>query len=327
MNVVFIIPTGLGCAIGGHAGDATPAAKIIAQCCDKIILHPNVVNASDINEMPANALYVEGSILDRFLQGKIELQEVASNRVMVVVSAPLKPITINAVNAARGTIGLNTEIVELRKPFIMKGWVENGKAVGESEGVEDLIKQVSKYKYDALAIASPIEVGKGVAMEYFKISGPCVNPWGGIEAIISKQIANAINKPVAHAPIDCSYEESEEEFQLPYTTIVDKRKAAEVISCCYLHCVLKGLHKAPRIGRGINRSSVSCLVSPVGCIGPPHEACFDAGIPIIAVKENTTAHKLYDERITYVENYLEAAGIISCMNAGVFPDSVRSDGL
>ncbi|MEK0326305.1 MAG: DUF3326 domain-containing protein, partial [Nitrosopumilus sp.] len=78
MNVVMIIPTGIGCAIGGHAGDATPAAKLLAQTCEKLFLHPNVVNASDINEMPLNSLYVEGSILDRFLEGMIELQEVRS---------------------------------------------------------------------------------------------------------------------------------------------------------------------------------------------------------------------------------------------------------
>ncbi len=76
INVVMIIPTGIGCEIGGHAGDATPAARLLGSVCDKLILHPNIVNASDINEMPENALYVEGSILDRFLEGRIELKEV-----------------------------------------------------------------------------------------------------------------------------------------------------------------------------------------------------------------------------------------------------------
>ena len=51
--------------------------------------------------MPANALYVEGSILDRFLEGKVDLQEVSSNRVLVAINPPIKPETINAVNAAR----------------------------------------------------------------------------------------------------------------------------------------------------------------------------------------------------------------------------------
>ncbi len=325
-NVVFIIPTGLGCAIGGHAGDATPAAKLIAQCCDKIILHPNVVNASDINEMPSNALYVEGSILDRFLQGKIELQEVNSNRVLVVVSPPLMPITINAVNAARATIGLNARIIELKKPLVMKGWVEGGQALGESEGVEDLIEQVSEYEYDALAIASAITLEPSVALHYFKSSGSCVNPWGGIEAIVSKQVAKAINKPVAHAPILGDEEKiGTDDFNIPFTTVVHQRKAAEVISACFLHCVLKGLHKAPRIGSGINRSSVSCLITPVGCIGRPHEACLDAGIPVIAVKENTTAFNRRHEKFIYVENYLEAAGIVNCIHGGILPSSVRAD--
>ena len=59
MNIVLIIPTGIGCEIGGHAGDANPVTKLMGACCDNLILHPNVVNASDVNEMPANSWYVE----------------------------------------------------------------------------------------------------------------------------------------------------------------------------------------------------------------------------------------------------------------------------
>ena len=76
MNAVMIIPTGIGCEIGGHCGDANAAARLLAACCDTLILHPNVVNASDINEMPENCLYVEGSILDKFLKGQIYLERV-----------------------------------------------------------------------------------------------------------------------------------------------------------------------------------------------------------------------------------------------------------
>lgn len=326
MNVVFIIPTGLGCAIGGHAGDATPAAKLIASTCDKIILHPNVVNASDINEMPDNALYVEGSILDRFLEGTDGLVEVNGNKVLVAINPPLKPETINAVNAARATIGMELEIMELDTPLTMCGWVENGVATGTSEGVEALIDQVSEYNFDALAVASPIGVPENVALNYFRDNTARVNPWGGIEAIVSKQIATAINKPVAHAPVEGdNTKENEELYKILYNEVVDKRKAAEVCSACYIHCVFKGLHTAPRIGHGIDRSSVGALVSPVGCVGRPHEACFEAAIPIIAVEENTTARNERDDRIIYVSNYLEAAGIVSCINAGINPGSVRSD--
>ncbi len=326
MNVVFIIPTGLGCAIGGHAGDATPAAKLIAQTCDKLILHPNVVNASDINEMPSNALYVEGSILDRFLEGAVELREVASNRVLVAVSPAAGPETINAVNAARVTIGLNAELVELKTPLIMRGWVERGVAIGEAEGVEELIAQVSGMQFDALAVASPIQVSPEVALEYFRDSHKQVNPWGGIEAKVSRQIADALDKPVAHAPIESqATKDNPDLMNLLYDKVVDARKAPEVCSSCYIHCVLKGLHRSPRIGAGISMSSVACLVSPAGCVGRPHEACFKAGIPVIAVEENSTAIQKRDDRIVYVANYLEAAGLALCFFAGIHPKTVRSE--
>ncbi len=336
MNVAFIIPTGIGCVIGGHAGDATPAAKLIAQTCDKLILHPNVVNASDINEMPANALYVEGSILDRFLEGKIELQEVPSNRVLVAVSPPVKPETINAVNAAKSTIGMDVKIVELNEPLIMKGWFRNKVATGKASGVEALIKQVIDMDFDALAVASPIQVTNDIALRYFQNFGPMVNPWGGIEAIVSRQIANALNKPVAHAPIESdSTKDNDKLYNILCTTVVDLRKAAEVCSSCYIHCILKGLFKAPRIGKGINRSTISCLITPTGCVGRPHIACFNAGILVIAVEENKAAaytttgrqwrtRDKWRNKIIYVANYLEAAGYINCLNAGITPRSVRA---
>jgi hypothetical protein len=294
--------------------------------CDKLILHPNVVNASDINEMPSNALYVEGSMLDRFLEGSVGLQEVHSNRVLVAVNKPVKPETINAINAARATIGLDAHIVELETPLIMEGWIDKGIAVGGSTGTKELIDQVHDMSFDALAIATPIEVANGVALEYFRNSKATVNPWGGIEAIVSRYVSDSLNKPVAHAPVESdSTKEGSELFNLLYDTVVDPRKAAEVCSNCYVHCILKGLHQAPRIGYGISRANVAALVSPMGCVGRPHYACFKAGIPVIAVEENTTSFQDRDSRIIYVKNYWEAAGYLACLQAGVLPSSTRSD--
>jgi hypothetical protein len=326
MNVAFIIPTGIGCAIGGHAGDATPAAKLIASVCDKLILHPNVVNASDINEMPSNALYVEGSMLDRFLEGSIGLQEVHSNRVLVAVNKPVKPETINAVNAAKATIGLDAYIVELDTPLIMEGWIDKGVAVGGSIGTKELVDQVRDMPFDALAIATPIIVSNKVALKYFQHSHASVNPWGGIEAIVSRYISDALGKPVAHAPVESDDTKDDSDlFNILYDTVVDPRKAAEVCSNCYVHCILKGLHQAPRVGYGITRASVAALVSPMGCVGRPHYACFKARIPVIAVEENTTSMQNRDSRIIYVKNYWEAAGYLACLQAGVLPRSTRSD--
>lgn len=329
-NVAFIIPTGLGCSIGGHAGDATPAAKLIAQTCDKLILHPNVVNASDINEMPENSLYVEGSQLNSFLNGDIQLQETSGNRILVVVNPPLKPETENAINAARSTIGAKIDILVLDTPLIMKGWISYGRAKGEVSGLEEMFEQLDNYSknYDALGIASPINVGDDIALEYFQNSENCVNPWGGIEAIVSKQVAEKIKKPVAHAPIECDdTKDATQLFELLYHKVVDPRKAAEICSNCYIHCILKGLHKAPRIGQGIPNDTIKALVTPYGCIGIPHVICEKMGIPIIVVKENKCVgqdHNCDSDLYIYVENYWEAAGYLNCLFAGIDPAATRT---
>ncbi|MCH8326658.1 MAG: DUF3326 domain-containing protein [Bacteroidetes bacterium] len=169
-NGVFIIPTGLGAEIGGHAGDANPAAKLIASVCDNLIIHPNVVNASDINEMTENMLYVEGSQLDRFLQGTLGLQKVFSNRILVVVNAPVMNETINAVSAARATIGADIEILELEHPFTMEYKKrDDGTAGGIVRGGVELLKQIKDYKFDALAIHTPIECNTEISKDYLFI--------------------------------------------------------------------------------------------------------------------------------------------------------------
>ena len=334
MNVVMIIPTGIGCEIGGHAGDATPAAKLLAACCDKLILHPNVVNASDINEMPANALYVEGSLLDNFLEGTVRLQEIRQNKILVVTNDPVRPETVNAVSAARATIGADITIAVLKTPLIMIAMMDGAIASGEVHGYRELVTQVQEYSFDALAIATPIECEKEVALRYFRNGG--VNPWGAVEAFASSKIAQAIRKPVAHAPVETHDEELKR-----FNEVVDPRMAAELVSTAFVHCVLKGLHKAPRIipnglapyiGRPkgwvekdlITQFDVDVLISPVGCIGPAHRYCLASGIPIIAVKENTCVlHDSMPQSFIFVENYLEAAGHLMAMRAGVMPGLVR----
>lgn len=318
MNVVMIIPTGIGCKIGGHAGDATPVAKLLGSCCDKLVLHPNVVNASDINEMPPS-LYVEGSILDRFLEGSIELKEVRQNRILLAVNSPVQPETINAVSAARATIGADINIVELKTPLRMTGSLRNGLATGEVLGWEELVEQVWRYDFDALAIASLVEVSDEVQLQYFKDGG--VNPWGGVEAKASKLIASKLDMPVAHAPTEGASIETQNAI---YYSVVKPALAAEAISNCYLHCVLKGLHRAPRIGKGLSADDIDVMVSPHGCWGRPHYACVEAGIPIVMVKENTCKlNQQPTSEVIEVENYLEAAGVISTMEAGITIGSVR----
>jgi len=315
MNVVMIIPTGIGCEIGGHCGDANAAARLLASCCDTLILHPNVVNASDINEMPENCLYVEGSILDRFLKGEIYLERVLSNKVLVAVNKADYQ-SINAVSAARATIGLDAEIVELKIPLVLIAEMKDGIATGQVKNWKELVEQVKKYDFDALGIATPITIDKETLKNYFKHGG--VNPVGGVEAVASRLIADALDKPVAHGPVDYAVK--------GFAEVVDPRMAVEIITENFIHCLLKGLQKAPRINyeKGIRVKDVHCMVSPYGCFGVPHKACLDAGIPVIAVRENKCClNHPEHEKFIYIENYIEAAGMLMAIKAGVHPSSVR----
>ena len=315
MNVVMIIPTGIGCEIGGHCGDANAAARLLARCCDTLVVHPNVVNASDINEMPENCLYVEGSILDRFLKGELLLRRVLSNRVLVAVNKADYQ-SINAVSAARATIGLDAEIVELRVPLVLIAQMKDGIATGEVRGWKELVEQVREHEFDALGLATPITIDAKTLADYFLHGG--VNPVGGVEAAASRLIANALDKPVAHGPVDYALK--------GFTEVVDPRMAVETVTENFIHCLLKGLHKAPRISheKGISVQDVDCMVSPYGCFGVPHQACLDAHVPVIVVRENKSclSHPERSEFV-YVDNYLEAAGMLMAIQAGVHPSSVR----
>lgn len=320
MTGVMIVPTGIGAAIGGHSGDANPAAKLVASVCDRLITHPNVVNAADINEMTDNTLYVEGSILDRFLEGDIELQEVMSNKILVVTNLPLRSETVNAVSAARATVGIEAEVLVLDTPLEMVARLEEGGATGEVTGWKEMVETVQDLEFDALAIHTPIKVDRGLTIDYYTKGG--INPWGGVEAKASKLIATALEKPVAHAPLDVTPPDDRELYNI-LDRAVDPRQAPEAVTVSCLHSVLRGLWRAPRIGKGISVDDVDFLLTPVGCVGRPHRACLERGIPVIAVEENTTC--LDDEMpdvFTIVGSYMEAVGMIQAMRIGISPESV-----
>ncbi len=319
MNVVFIIPTGVGAEIGGHAGDATPAARLISSVCDRIILHPNVVNAADINEMPTNALYVDGHMLDEFLAGNIGLQTVRANKVLVAVNPTFNEKVINAVSACRITLGVDAEIVVLKHPLTLRTlFDERGLATGIVKGTKKLIDQVKRLKFDALAIITEIETPLESALSYFDHHG--VNPWGAVEAIACRPISRALRCPVAHAPIDTGQYDK-------LHIVCDPRIAAEFVSVAYLFCVVKGLHKAPHWTvektKGLWVNDIDLLVSPDMTFGIPHKLCIKHDIPILVVKENRTILPPTLGRCIKVENYMEAVGRIMCMSTGIDPRAVR----
>ncbi len=351
-NAVLVVPTGIGAEIGGHAGDATPVARLLASVCDTLITHPNVVNASDLNEMPANGLYVEGSLLSRFLMGAIGLRKVRSNRVLVIIDAHpnerFARATVNAVNAARSTYGLRCpRVVVLDPPLPVRGeYTQSGRAAGTVEELERVFDVLDAYRgeYDAVALSTLVEVD--VPHEsYFSSRGEIVNPWGGVEAMLTHAISTIYNVPSAHAPMM----ESTEVANID-PGVVDPRMAAEVISLSFLQSVLKGMHTAPRVvtlptetaglspaggeiqreGHTLTARDVSCLVIPDGCIGLPTLAALEQGIPVIAVRENGNLMKndlsqlpWAADQLHIVDNYWEATGVMAALKEGMSPASVR----
>ena len=342
-NAILLVPTGIGAEIGGHSGDAGPIARLLASACDNLVTHPNVVNASDINELPENGLYVEGSVITRLLMGTIGLQEVRSNRVMLIIDkhhrdASIHEAAINSVSAARAAFGLDCpRVVMIEDNVLMRAFYSesSGRAVGRIEVFEDLCKVLEKYKaeYDAVALSSVINVPHHFHLDYFK-KDDMLNPWGGVEAMLTHTISTLFNVPSAHSPMI----ESREILDID-PGIVDPRKAAEAVSVTYLHCILKGLHKSPKIitdsqlfsNSGVLTSSdIFCLVIPDGCVGLPTLAALEQGIPVIAVKENKNRMRNRLEELPFapgklfiVENYLEAVGVMHTLKAGVSIESVR----
>ena len=341
-NAVLLIPTGIGAEIGGHAGDAMPVAKLLASVCDTLITHPNVVNASDLIQIPPNALYVEGSVISRLMMGTVGIQRTRNNRLLVIVGPhhddTFIHAAINSVNAARTSYGMpEPTIVRMQNGPVMRSkYAPSGRATGQITKLEPLLDVLDHLagQYDAVALTSQIDVPPEYHAQYFELRGEMVNPWGGIEAMLTHTISAIYNVPSAHSPM---FESTEIANADP--GITDPRMAAEAVSLAMVQCILHGLQASPKIVTEpqarqhhsvFNAADVSCIVIPDGCIGLPTLAALKQGIPAIAVREN---RNLMDNdlrilpwapgQLHVADNYLEAAGIMAAIRSGTDPSSVR----
>lgn len=343
-NAVLLVPTGIGAIIGGHAGDATPVVRLLSSLCDNLITHPNAVNASDINEMTENTLYAEGSVITRLMMGTIGLQKTRSSRVLAVIEKhPTDELfvngAINAVNAARATLGLNCDRILILDPAaqMIAEYSPSGRAIGKVERLDNLCSHLAAHQgeYDSVALSSIIKIPtRKLHRDYFHTSDEMVNPWGGVEAIFTHTISALYDVQSAHSPMI----EDQLISNMDVGT-VDPRKAAEAVSFTYMHCILKGLHRAPKIvtdekamqhSSVLTASDVSCLVIPDGCIGLPTLAALEQGIPVIAVRENKNIMKNNLANLPWakgqlitVETYLEAVGVMAALKHGVNLASLR----
>jgi hypothetical protein len=342
-NAVFLVPTGIGAEIGGHSGDAGPVARLLSGACDRLVTHPNVGNAADINELPDNAMYVEGSTIADLLMGNIYLRPVRSNKLLLLMERHSDPwfmdATVNMASAARAAVGIDVrEVVVLERNFSMQSiYAASGRAAGLVEGLECVCKALERRvgEFDAVAIASLVKVPSRYHEDYFNdFADAMVNPWGGVEAMLTHTLSRRYRIPTAHAPMMTSREVQ----TLDYGP-VDPRKAAEPVSATYLFSVLKGLHRSPAFSTHtadpkssghIGVENIHCLVIPDGCVGIPTLAAFAQEIPVIAVKGNRNHMKNNLDHlpcrrggVIKVENYLEAAGVMTALRNGITLESVR----
>lgn len=336
--VLNIIPTGIGCSIGGYAGDAAPVTNLLASTVDYLITNTNSVNASNfIGLANENILYTDGYTGDIFSKGLVDLYLPCSNKIGLVIEKSegwKLDIVFNIVNAVRAIHGVNISNWIVTDKPIGGRCVENnsGAIVGTIDNPQVLLESCEKLirkGVDAIAITSNVQdLTQANYAKHF--SGEYPNPVGGVEAIISYLIANQFRIPVAHAPLL-----TPNKLDLK-NNIVDARGAGEFASTSGLACILVGLQKSPQtrpraacaVSDIININNLLAVVTPASCLGGvPILYAQKHGVPVIAVQENqtildVTQSKMNLDNLIEVRNYPEAAGIILALKRGIGLESL-----
>jgi Protein of unknown function (DUF3326) len=322
---MLIVPTGIGAAIGGYAGDALPVARAISQVCDRLITHPNVLNGAQLYWSLPNALYVEGYGLDQFAAGQWGLRPVHQNRVGLVLDQAIEPELqlrhLQAADATRATLGLNlTDYIVTDAPLgVTLKTAESGATWGTIERPASLLRAVEKLihvgKAEAIAVVArfPDDTGSLALQDYRHGQG--VDPLAGAEAVISHLVVKTFQVPCAHAPAL---------LPLPLDPELSPRSAAEELGYTFLPCVLVGLSRAPQFsqsGGDLWANQVDAVVVPASACGGSAVLSLSQSAQIITVQENltrldVTAKALGMETIA-VRSYLEAIGVLVAQRAGI----------
>ncbi len=332
-TTMMIIPTGIGAKIGGYAGDGLPTARLVAQVCDRLITHPNVLNGAQLFWNMPNALYVEGYGLDQFAAGNWGLKPVRQNRVGMIldqgIEEELRMRHIQAADACRATLGLSvTDYVVTDAPLnVTLKLSDMGASWGTIENVGSLLraaeKLISEAKVEAIAVVArfPDDEDSEMLAQYRQGSG--VDALAGAEAVISHLLVKKFQIPCAHAP---ALE------PIPIEPDLSPKAAAEELGYTFLPCVLAGLSSAPQFivkkdpqtlsNQHIWADQVDSLVIPASaCGGSAVLSLSQTQTLIIAVNENDTALSIFPETVGIsacrVDSYLEAIGILVAHRAGL----------
>ena len=333
---IFIVPTGIGCEIGGFAGDALPTAKLLASASGCLITHPNVMNGGSLSEKVENIFYVEGYSLDRFAKGEIGLKRVKQQKIGIIfdssIDHELLVRHLQVADACVATLGINVDsyvltkkplgiVIDCDKTQISDGLIENPDALIEA-GERLIDKGVT-----AIAIVAKFPDDSDSQYINSYREGKGVDPISGVEAVISHLISKFLKVPCAHAPALNSIELNEN---------LDPRAASEEIGYTFLPSVLIGLSNAPDIIDLPNMNEIitvhpdqlESIVVPNGALGGEAVlACIERGLNIISVK-NQNVLKINNKFFNYpniieVNNYFEAAGVILSIKKGINLRSIQ----
>ena len=333
---IFIIPTGIGCEIGGFAGDALPAAKLLASASGCLITHPNVMNGGSLSEKNKDIFYVEGYSLDRFVKGEIGLKSVKQQKIGIIFDSSIEHEILmrhlQVADACVATLGIDVDSYVLTKKPL--GIVIDSESQGISGGLIE--------NPDALIEAGEILIDKGITaiaivakfpdnLDLIETNsyreGKGVDPIAGVEAVISHLISKFLKVPCAHAPALSPIELNEN---------LDPRAASEEIGYTFLPSVLIGLSKAPDLieltdkneNITLHPSQIESIVVPSGALGGEGVlAGIERGLNIISVKNenilNLDNNNFNYPKLIEVDNYFEAAGLILAIREGINPKSIR----
>ena len=362
LPILLVIPTGVGCSVGGYAGDGLPAARLLAAASGCLITHPNVMNGAVLYWSDRRILYVEGWALDRFAAGELALAPVAGRRVGLLLDAGIEPELrarqLQAAEACRATLGLSIgPVVTTEVPLgVGLSLGPSGSSWGTLERPDALLRAGEKLvAAGATAIAAvarfPDDPDSEALAAYRAGSG--VDALAGAEAVISHLLVRQFGIPCAHAPALAP---------LPLDPDLDPRAAAEELGHTFLPCVLVGLSRAPdllplgpddvtargwpgrpdrwpagRFGSGqeltragglLEASSLGAVVAPAGALGGEAVlACAARGVPLIAVAGNACLLQVSGEalglEVISASSYAEAAGLVLALREGLDPAMLR----
>ena len=334
LPTLLVIPTGIGCELGGYAGDGLPAARLLAAASGCLITHPNVMNAASLYWSDRRIHYVEGWALDRFAAGEVALAPRASQRVGVLLDAGIEPELVlrhrQVIDACRASLGIPIGPV-LTSELPLGVSLQKG-ASGSSWGTiarPDVLLRAGEQLVAAGATAIAVvarfpEDPESEALAAYR-AGSGVDALAGAEAVISHLLVRHLGIPCAHAPAL---------LPLPLDPALDPRAAAEELGHTFLPCVLVGLSRAPdlvplvdSLMRGtaplLHVAQLGAVVAPAGALGGAAVlACAERGIPLISVA-NPCLLEVNAEALGLVaipaSSYAEAAGLVLALREGIDP--------